>query len=417
MNDDLTTTDRTTSDVGLDLVGLLTTPDRASFYAELAAAGPVSRGHYFNGSPVWLVTGYEESLAVLKDHRRFSNDIIGRRSTVDVAAVGGLPEDVQPYLMHTLGAYDPPEHSRLRKLVSRGFTMNRVEAMRPRIQEIVDDLLDGWVGDPVVDAIERLAYPLPIRVICELLGVPEADIERWRTWAVGIVAPDLEQIAAATRGLVGYMRELIARKRTEPGTDVLSALIIAHEEDDDRLSEEELISLAITILLAGHETTVSLIGNGLLMLLEHPDQRHRIQADLDLVPAAVEEMLRMAGPAEIAPMRFARETVRLGGATILEDDAVQIVYAAANRDPRRFGQPDLVQLDRADNPHLGFGQGIHYCLGAALARVEADLVFRSVLSRFPGLTLAVPTTQLSRTPGIQAILTALPVSPNGPSNP
>jgi cytochrome P450 len=151
----------------------------------------------------------------------------------------------------------------------------------------------------------------------------------------------------------------------------------------------------------------------LLMLLEHPDQRHRIQADLDLVPAAVEEMLRMAGPAEIAPMRFAREDVQLGGAAIQENDAVQIVYASANRDPRRFDQPDLVQLERADNPHLGFGQGIHYCLGAALARVEAELAFRSVLSRFPDLALAVPVADLTRTPGLVAVLSGLPVKPNG----
>ena len=209
------------------------------------------------------------------------------------------------------------------------------------------------------------------------------------------------------------MRELIAAKRSEPGTDVLSALIIAQEEDGDRLSEEELISLAITILLAGHETTVNLLANGLLMLLEHPDQRRRIQADLDSVPAAVEEMLRMAGPAEIAPMRFAREDVRLGDASILENDAVQIVYAAANRDPRRFDQPDLAQLDRADNPHLGFGQGIHYCLGAALARVEAEITFRSVLTRFPDLALAVPVAELTRTPGVMAALSGLPVRPNG----
>ncbi len=417
MNDNATITDRASAGSEIELVGLLTTPDRDAFYAELAAAGPVSRGRYFNGSPVWLITGYEECLAVLKDHQRFSNDIIGRRSTVDVAAVGGLPEDVQPYLMHTLGAYDPPEHSRLRKLVSRGFTISRVDAMRPRIQEIVDDLLDGWRDDSVVDAIERLAYPLPIRVICELLGVPEADLDRWRTWAVGIVAPDLEQIAAATRGLVGYMQELIAAKRAEPGADVISALIIAQEEDGDRLSEEELISLAITILLAGHETTVSLIGNGLLMLLEHPDQRRRIQADPELLPAAVEEMLRMAGPAEIAPMRFAREEVQLGDATILEDDAVQIVYAAANRDPRRFGQPDLVQLDRADNPHLGFGQGIHYCLGAALARVEAEIALRGVLSRFPDLALVVPSDALTRTAGLQAVLSELPIAPNATAIP
>lgn len=395
-----------------DLAGLLTAVDRDAYFAELAAAGPVRRGRYFDGSPIWLVTGYDESLVVLKDHQRFSNDIIGRSSTVDVAAAGGLPEDVQPYLMHTLGAYDPPEHARLRKLVSRGFTVRRVEEMRPRIQQIVDDILDGWVGEPVVDVVEGLAYPLPIRVICELLGVPEADLDQWQAWSVGIVAPDLDEIARATRGLVGYMRELVAAKSAEPGDDILSTLIHAREDDGDRLSEEELISLSITILLAGHETTVRLLGNGLLMLLTHPDQRRRIHADPALVTTAVEEMLRYAGPAEIAPMRYARETVELGGVTIPEGDAIQIVYATANRDPRRFGQPDLIQLDRADNPHLGFGQGIHFCLGAALARAEADIAFRRVLARFPDLTLAVPADQLSRTSGLQATLTALPVRPS-----
>lgn len=392
-----------------ELVGLLTAPDRDAFYAELAAAGPVARGRYFNGSPVWLVTGYDECVAVLKDHQRFSNDIINRRSTVDVAAVSGLPEDVQPYLLHTLGAYDPPEHSRLRKLVSRGFTVRQVEAYRPRIQQIVDEILDGWAGESEIDVIETLAYPLPIRVICELLGVPGSDHDRWRAWAVGIVAPDLEEIARAARGLVGYMRELVAAKRAAPGGDVLSTLVHAQEEDGDRLSDEELISLGITILLAGHETTVSLLGNGLLLLLTNPEQRRKIQADPDLVPTAVEEMLRYAGPAEIAPMRYAREAVQVGEVTIPEGDAVQIVYAAANRDPRRFDQPDLVDLDRADNPHLGFGQGIHFCLGAALARTEADIAFRSVFARFPDLELAVPVETLTRTPGMQAKLNALPV--------
>ncbi|PXY19377.1 cytochrome P450 family protein [Prauserella muralis] len=399
-----------------ELAGVFTSPDRNAFYAELAAAGPVTRGRYFDGSPVWLVTGYDESLAVLKDHQRFSNDIINRSSTVDVAAAAGLPEDVWPYLAHTLGAYDPPEHSRLRKLASRGFTVRRVEALRPRIQAIVDEILADWAGRPEVDVMERLAYPLPIRVICELLGVPEADLGRWRGWAAGITAPDPAEVATAARGLVAYMRELVSTKRTEPGDDVLSTLVLAQEEDGDRLSDTELISLGITILLAGHETTVNLLGNGLLLLLTQPEQRRRLQADPGLVPSAVEEMLRYAGPAEIAPMRYARNTVELGGVTIGEGDAVQIVYAAANRDPRRFDQPDVVQLDRRDNPHLAFGQGIHFCLGAALARAEADIAFRSVLARFPDLALAVAPDELTRTPGITPVLTSLPVHPNQPGH-
>lgn len=395
------------------LVDVLTTPDRDAYYADLAAAGPVRRGRYLDGSPIWLVTGYDECLAVLKDHQRFSNDIVGRRSAADVLAASGLPADVEPYLVQTLGAYDPPAHTRLRKLASRGFTVKRIEAFRPRLREIVDDLLEGWEDeagtDAGVDAIDRLAYPLPIRAICELLGVPTEDQERWRTWTNGIAAPDLEVVGESARGLIAYMSELVAAKRARPGDDVLSTLVLAQEEDGDRLSDGELISLALTILMAGHATTVQLLGNGLLMLLTHPDQCARLRADPELVPIAVEEMLRYAGPAEIAPMRYARETVELGGVRIPEGDAVQLVYAAANRDPRRFDGPDLVRLEREDNPHLGFGQGIHFCLGAALARAEADVAFRALLGRFPDLALATPVERLERTPGLEPILTALPV--------
>lgn len=381
-----------------NIIGLLTASDRDAFLTGLAKDGPVSRSQYVDGTPIWLVTGYPESLAVLTDPR-FSSDVT-KQSTIDLAAAAGLPEDVVPYLMHTLGTYDPPDHTRLRRLVSRAFTARRVEQLRPRIQQIVDELLSGLPGE--FDLIERLAYPLPIQVICELLGVPGQDRDIWRTWAADLGAPDLERIASGARGLVGYMSDLIAAKRAAPADDLLSGLIRVQEDDGDRLSDRELISTSISILIAGHETTVGLISQSVWLLLTRP-------CELGDISQAVEEFLRYSGPAEIAVMRYTLEPVELGGLTIPKGEAVQVVYGAANRDPRRFNQPDLLDLGRADNAHLGFGHGIHYCLGAALARAETQIALTALLERFPGLALAVPATEIGWQPGMKRALTRLPV--------
>ncbi|NRQ37539.1 cytochrome P450 [Nonomuraea sp. NN258] len=388
-----------------ELIGLATAADRDAFLAGLGKDGPVSRGRYLDGTPIWLVTGYAESVAALTDPR-FSSDL-AKQSKLDVAGAAGLPEDVAPYLMHTLGAYDPPDHTRLRRLVSRAFTPRRVEGLRPRIQEIVDELLDGFEGQ--VDLVERFAYPLPIQVICGLLGVPLRDRDIWRVWAADLTAPDLDRIAAGARGLVAYMARLIDDKRSHGADDLLSALVRVQEDDGDRLSDEELIAMSISILIAGHETTVGLISQSVRLLLTHPDLLSALRENLDAVPAAVEEFLRYTGPAEVAVMRYTLEPVELGGTTIPAGEAVQVVYAVANRDSRRFDGPDLLDLARADNPHLGFGHGIHYCLGAALARAETQIALRSLLHRFPGLALAVPADEIGWQPGMKRALTALPV--------
>lgn len=390
------------------LADLLTTPDRDAFWAEIGSAPPVRRGRYFDRSPVWLVTGYDEALAVLKDPGSFSNDINTRKDSVDVLAAAGLPEDVAPYMSETLGAYDPPDHARLRRLVSRAFTVRRVESLRPRIQTMIDELVDDFPDEPF-DVVERFAHPLPVRVICELLGVPGEDTERWRQWSSGLTAPDPGAMADSARGLVTYMSELIERKRAAGDDGLLSALIEVRDSDGDRLTDRELISLSLTLLLAGHETTVSVLSEGLLLLLNRPEEQERLRGDLDAVPAAVEEMLRVAGPAEIAPMRYAKHDVELGGVTIPEGDPVQIVYATANRDPRRFDAADSTVLDRQDNPHLAFGNGIHYCLGASLARTEADLAFRTLLTRFDALDLATTADEIRWQPGTVRRLAALPV--------
>ncbi|MEO3873319.1 cytochrome P450 [Nonomuraea sp. B12E4] len=381
-----------------DIAELLTAPDRDAFLTSLAKDGPISRATYLDGTPIWLVTGYPESVAVLTDPR-FSSDI-ARQSKIDVAAVGGLPADVAPYLMRTLGAYDPPDHTRLRRLVSREFTARRVERLRPRIQQIVDELLSGLPEE--FDLIEHFAYPLPIQVICELLGVPAADRDTWRAWAAELGAPDLDRVAEGARGLVGYMTGLIAGKRAVPADDLLSGLVRVQEADGDRLSDEELISMSISILVAGHETTVSLISQSVWLLLTR-------SYELGEISDAVEEFLRYSGPAEIAVMRYTLEPVEIGGVTIPAGEAVQVVYAAANRDPRHFDHPDMLDLRRSDNAHLGFGHGIHYCLGAALARAETQIALTTLLDRFPGLALAVPAADIGWQPGLKRALTSLPV--------
>ncbi|MGP3918453.1 cytochrome P450 family protein [Nonomuraea sp. 10N515B] len=409
----------TTDHVNADLAELFAAPDRDAFLAGLAEHGPVTRGRYLDGTPIWLVTGYDESLAVLTDPRLSSD--MARQTKLNVAAVAGIPEDVRPYLTRTMGAYDPPDHTRLRRLVSREFTARRVERLRPRIQQIVDELIDGFTrhdftgydfsGHDEIDLIERFAYPLPVQVICELLGVPQADRGTWRAWGEAMTAGDLEAMAAGARALVAYMSELIEAKRGDGGDDLLSALVRTQENDGDRLSKQELTSVAISILMAGHETTVSLISHGVLLLLTHPDQADRLRGDADAMAVAVEELLRHSGPAEIAPLRFTLEPTRIGDVTIPAGEAVQVVNALANRDPRRFGDPGNLRLDRGDNAHLGFGHGIHYCLGAALARAEAQIAVHTLLLRLPGLRLAVPAEQIVWKPGLMRALTALPVRP------
>lgn len=393
------------------LASILFGPDRDEAFARLLDGPPVQPAKYFDGSDVWLVTRYNDIMTVLTD-RRFSNDPT-KQSHLNAAAAAGLPDDVAPYFVHTFGFYDPPDHTRLRKLVTREFTPRRVRDLRPRIQQITDELLDGIAGADEVDLIEHFALPLPLQVICELLGVPADRRQQWHDWSRALTAPDLEQVAAGARGLVNHLSDLIAAKQTTPDDDLLSALGRTQEADGDRLSTEELISISLSVLIGGHETTVSLIGNGTLLLLSHPQVLGHLRADLDRIPAAVEELLRLGGPADIGVMRYTLEPVEIAGVTIPAGEPVQVLYAAGNRDPQRFDDPHRLTPDRTANAHLAFGHGIHYCLGAALARAEGDIAFRSLLSRFPDLALGVPADELTWQPGIARSLRALPVRPAG----
>lgn len=384
----------------VDLISALTSPERDTALERLCAGPPVKTTTYFDGTVITLVTGYEEIMTVLSDPR-FSNDP-RKQSKLDFSGVTGLPDEVRPYFTAALGAQDPPDHTRLRRLVSKEFTFRRVERLKPRIRQITDELLDTLPRE--ADLVTELAYPLPIRVICELLGVPSEDQERWRRWARGMSSLDPETMGAGSRGLVAYIRELVAAKRADPGEDLLSALV-AHDE----LTEHEIVSLSLSILLAGHETTVAMIAGGVLMLLNHPEQRERLITAPEDVADAVEEFLRYNGAADVGVFRYTLEPVELGGITIPADEPVMPLYFAGNRDPRTYEQPFELRLDRGRADHLAFGHGVHYCLGAALARAELSIVFTELLRRFPDLALTHPEAPPTWKPGPSRALDTLHV--------
>ena len=306
---------------------------------------------------------------------------------------------------------DPPDHERLRRLVNKAFTMRHVELLRPRIAAITAGLLDDMSTQREVDLLASFAFPLPVTVICELLGVPVADRDDFRAWSATIVSNTATPAAYQSDGtaMIRYFTALLAAKRHEPAEDLLSALITVRDEGD-RLSENELVSMAFLLLVAGHETTVNLIGNGMLALLLNPGQLARLRDDPSLLSGAVEELLRYVNPVNNATLRFACEPVEIGGARIGRGEVVLVSLSGANRDPSRYAAPDRLDLGRDTSGHLAFGHGIHYCLGAPLARLEAEIAFGGLLARFGSMRLAVPAESLRWRPStLIRGLEALPV--------
>ncbi|MGW1521087.1 cytochrome P450 family protein [Streptomyces sp. NPDC002287] len=353
--------------------------------------------------PTYLVTGYAQAREALT-HPRLSKD------TGVFFADGRSPRRLHPAVARTMLASDAPEHTRLRKLVTKAFTSGAVSQLRPFITRVTDELLDQWpVGGPL-DFVARLAEPLPVLVICGLLGVPPADQPALRSWSAQLFAAgEPEVIDTASHAVAGYMTDLIAAKRREPGTSLLDRLIEARD-GEDRLSEEELVSLAVLLLVAGHETTTHALGNALLALLQHPAALDRLREDPDAIPAALDELLRFDAPVSTATFRFTTEAVTLGGTEIPAGVPVLVGLGAANRDPARFPAPDRLDLDRDAAAHLAFGHGIHRCAGAPLAMAELEIALRAVLTRFPGIRLAVPPGRLEwRRTRLVRGLAALPV--------
>ncbi|MGW3287130.1 cytochrome P450 family protein [Streptomyces sp. NPDC001002] len=353
-------------------------------YARLRERGPVHRVRLpvpEEHHETWLVVGYEEARAALADPR------LAKDATK--IGVRFLDEEL---IGKNLLTTDPPQHTRLRSLVSRTFTMRRVEELRPRIQQITDELLDAMLPLGRADLVDSFAYPLPITVICELLGVPEVDRTEFRKISNEAIVPtDSGSEHEAFVRLADYLADLIEDKRCAgPSGDLLSDLIRTTAEDGDRLSPSELRGMAFVLLIAGHETTVNLITNAVHALLTHPDQLAALRADMSLVDGTVEETLRYEGPVENATFRFAAEPLDIGGTHIEKGDAVMVGLTAADRDGLRYPAPDRFDIHRDTRGHVAFGHGIHFCLGAPLARLEGRTAIRTLLERAPELALDGP---------------------------
>lgn len=348
----------------------------------------------------WIVTRMEEAVRVLKEHAHFTvdpssigvNGFFGRNA----ATSSDAPTFFTSQSMLTV---DEPDHRRLRQLVSKAFTPRYIESLRPRVQEIADALLDRVQAQGQMEIVKDYAFPLPINVIAEMLGIPQDDWAQIRVWSqalaqglgIGGYGPGVgEHMQAFGK----YTAHLVAEKRQHPGDDLISQMITI-EEAGDRLSEAELLSTITLLIFAGHETTSNLIATGTLMLLDHPDQLERLKADPGLAQTAVEELLRFNGPATIAGPRFAREDIELGGQQIKRGDVIFPVLLSANHDESKFTDPEELEIARTLNRHVAFGQGIHICLGAPLARLEGDIAFTTLLRRMPNLRLAVPRESIT----------------------
>jgi cytochrome P450 len=354
-------------------------------YRRLRETAPV----YFNPVlRIWVVTRYAEILRVLKDPH-FSVKRLQVKAVQRLNPIGSLRPDFAEMITSNLLMLDPPDHTRLRGLVSKAFTPRVVERLRPRIQQIVDDLLDAVAPAGEMDLMRDFAYPLPVTVIAEMLGVPASDRVQFRRWAndlSGLLDPfnspgGLDAAQQAFVDLAAYFRAIFAERRRQPRDDLISALV-AIEEQGDRLSEAELISISGLLLGAGFETTSSLLGNAVLALLQHPSERKRLQQDPSLMQSAVEEFLRYESPVQ-GTDRVAQRDCELGGRSIRAGQLVVLLLGAANRDPERFTDPDRLDVGRTDNAHLAFSQGVHFCLGAQLARVEGQIAIETLLRRFP----------------------------------
>ncbi|MFD0150676.1 cytochrome P450 family protein [Streptomyces sp. NPDC055721] len=349
-----------------------------TYYAKLRASGPVHEVRMPDGYQFWLVVGHEEGRAAFADPRLAKSPSV----------IGIRPPEEDVIGVHLLAA-DAPDHTRLRRLVTGVFTGRRVEALRPRIERLTRDLADAMEPAGRADLVDAYAFPLPITVICELLGVPAEDRDTFRNWSNELVTPAGEDgYLGALEGFGGYLDGLIEDKRAAgPADDLLSGLIAARAEDGDRLSGPELRAMAYLLLIAGHETTVNLISNTVRNLLTHPEQLAALRADPGLLDGAIEESLRYDGPVETSTFRFTREPVTIGGTEIPAGASVLVAIGALDRDPARFPDPDRFDIRRDTRGHLAFGHGLHYCLGAPLARLEGRIALRTLLDRFPRLEL------------------------------
>jgi len=384
--------------------------DPLGYFARVREEGPVVPVQLPDGGQYWLITRYADVRAALADPR-LHKDYVRK-----LAGPNWQPDPMTMFLNVHMLAADPPDHTRLRKLVTRAFTARRIAGLRPRIEAITASLLDAMAGRALagageVDLIESFAFPLPVTVICELLGVPAGDQEDFKVWSHAIlssVGSQADGVAAGT-AMYHYFTDLVALKRATREDDLISALVDARDSDDS-LDERELLAMLFLLLVAGHETTANLIATGTLALLANPAELARLRSEPGLLPGAVEELLRYSNPLNHATERFTLEPVEIGGVTIPARSWVLCVTSSANRDAGRFADPDRLDVGRDACGHVAFGHGIHYCLGAPLARLEGEIAFGALLSRFPALSLAAdPATLRWRPSSLIHGLETLPV--------
>jgi cytochrome P450 len=368
------------------------------FYQQLRAEAPIYHTTLPDKRPAWLITRYDDVQAILKDDACFVKNKHLAMTATQAKQQPWMPGFLRAFERNMLDV-DGADHARLRGLVHKAFTPRLVEQMRTRIEVIANDLIDIAIarGTGTMDLMDDFALPVPLTIIAEILGIPQPDRLKFHRWIKNMLSATsqsqlLWKLPTALR-FIGYLRRMFKERRLNPTDDLLSALVQA-EQEGDQLNEDELLAMAVILLIAGHETTVNLIGSGSLALLEHPDQMARLHADPAIIKPAIEELLRFTNPVEWATERYPMGDVTLHGITIPRGELVVAVLASANRDETQFANPDTLDLTRDPNRHLAFGQGVHYCVGSPLARMEGAIALNTLFARLPNLRLTMPATSL-----------------------
>ena len=377
--------------------------DPFTTFAQMRAETPIY-GHVTpDGDTIWYISRYEDVLTVLRDDDNFCKD--PRNAGVSRGSASASRRTVAHQLINENMLFsDPPDHTRLRALVSQAFTPQRVEQLSGFVESVANQLIASFRDEGRVELMAAYALPLPVFVISQLLGIPDGDREAVALWSQAIISPGSRNLNYKARkdrvkALTHYLRHMFALRLAQPQDDLISALVHA-EQSGDRLSEAELSSMVALLLVTGHETTVNLIGNGTLALLQHPEQLAQLRVDSALWDSAIEELLRYDGPVETSTSRWARRDIVLRGREIRRGDLVRVVLTSANRDERQFEHPDELQVTRAEKKHLAFGYGIHYCLGAPLARLEGKTALKLLFESLPGLQLYAPIDRLRWRSGV-----------------
>jgi cytochrome P450 len=385
-------------------------------------AGRLHHVIFPHGADVWLVTQYEDVRQLLSDPRvskdgRRMNEMFARHSGIPVeegeSANVGFDNELSWHMLNS----DPPRHTRLRSLVSKAFTLRRMDAFRPRIEEITGELLDTFAGRDDIDLVSEYAAPLPIIVICDLLGIPFADRDSFRRWAVELVGAgqDPEVVENASKNVIEYARASIAEKKQHPGDDMISALLEGRE--DDRLTDDELVAMIFLFTVAGHITSQHTLSNGIFSLLTHPDQLAKLRSDMSIMPRAIDELMRYDGGVGVATFRFTREEVEVGDQVIPPDQILALSITSAHRDDNKYPDANTLDLERRPLGVLGFGHGTHFCIGQPLAKIQTEVGLTELFNRYPHLRLTVDDPRVLRWENSTLLrgLITLPVSVNPPN--